>query len=85
VHLIISNDAKSNLAESGFTPKYGARQLVTVIRNRLRRPISKMLVTGELKKGDTLFVDLKSEDELIWDIQQAEQSSKLEKEKMIIE
>lgn len=85
VHLIISNDAKSNLAESGFTPKYGARQLVTVIRNRLRRPISKMLVTGELKKGDTLFVDLKSEDELIWDIQQEEQSSKLEKEKMIIE
>jgi hypothetical protein len=51
----------------------------------LRRPISKMLVTGELKKGDTLFVDLKSDDELIWNIQQAGALSKLEIEKMIIE
>lgn len=85
VNLVISDAAKSNLAISGFTPKYGARQLVTVIRNRLRRPISKMLVTGELKKGDTLFVDLKSDDELIWNIQQAGALSKLEIEKMIIE
>lgn len=85
VDLIISDAAKSNLAMSGFTPKYGARQLVTVIRNRLRRPISKMLVGGELKKGDTLFVDLQSEDELMWDVQHADEFSKLETEKMTIE
>jgi len=85
INLTISSNAKSNLAESGFTPKYGARQLVTVIRNRLRRPISKMLVTGELKKGDTLFVDLKSEDELIWDIQHVDEIATLQIEKMIIE
>lgn len=85
ISLTISSNAKSNLAESGFTPKYGARQLVTVIRNRLRRPISKMLVTGELKKGDTLFVDLKSDDELIWDIQQVDEVTTLQIEKMIIE
>jgi len=38
----------------GFTPKYGARPLRGVIRNRLRRPISRMIIGQKVKKGQTI-------------------------------
>jgi ATP-dependent Clp protease ATP-binding subunit ClpB len=63
----ISDDAKRYLALNGFTPKYGARQISGVIRNRLSRPISKYIVAGELKKGNTVSVGLDNE-ELAWTI-----------------
>lgn len=58
VLFVIKEDAKKDIAFSGFTPSYGARQLAIVIRNKLRKPIAKMLVRGELIKGDVLEVDL---------------------------
>lgn len=63
----ISDDAKNMLALGGFTPKYGARQLSGVIRNQLRRPISRYIISGELKKGQTVSVSKKADaDELEW-------------------
>lgn len=64
----ISEEAKKYLAMNGFTPKYGARQIAGVIRNRLRRPISKYIIAGELNKGNTIKVDLQNE-ELQWAIE----------------
>lgn len=64
----ISDDAKKFLALNGFTPKYGARQISGVIRNQLRRPISKYIIAGELKKGSTLKVSLEA-DQLSWIIE----------------
>lgn len=57
----ISEEAKKYLALNGFTPKYGARQISSVIRNQLRRPISKYIISGELKKGSTVRADLDGE------------------------
>lgn len=69
IQLDLSEDAKRSLAKNGFTPKYGARQISGVIRNRLRRPISKQIISGELKKGNTLQVTLQQEqEELAWNI-----------------
>ncbi|GAB3542738.1 ATP-dependent Clp protease ATP-binding subunit [Spirosoma fluminis] len=48
--------ARRQLALEGYTPKYGARPLRGVIRNRLRRPLSRMIVAGELGKGSHLAV-----------------------------
>ncbi len=63
------NDAVSaHLAMKGFTPKYGARPLRGVIRNDLRSPLSKMIISGEVKKGTKIKLDLDTEKELIWDI-----------------
>ncbi|TCD07630.1 ATP-dependent Clp protease ATP-binding subunit [Pedobacter frigidisoli] len=65
----ISEDAKKMIALDGFTPKYGARQLSAVIRNLLRRPISKYIIAGELKKGATVKVSKQPADnQLIWEI-----------------
>ena len=64
----ISDDARKLLAHKGFTPKYGARQVAGVIRNYLRRPISRLIIKEELSKGKTLKVGLDDANELTWDI-----------------
>jgi ATP-dependent Clp protease ATP-binding subunit ClpB len=65
----ISDDAKSMLALGGFTPKYGARQLSGVIRNQLRRPISRYIISGELKKGQSVNIAKQGDgNELAWSI-----------------
>jgi ATP-dependent Clp protease ATP-binding subunit ClpB len=69
----IAEDAKKMIALDGFTPKYGARQLSAVIRNLLRRPISKYIISGELKKGSKVVVSKHAaEDKLEWNIIQPE-------------
>jgi ATP-dependent Clp protease ATP-binding subunit ClpB len=67
IALNLSEEAKKHLALNGFTPKYGARQISGVIRNQLRRPISKFIIAGELKKGNTVKVDV-LEEALSWAI-----------------
>lgn len=64
----ISDDARKLLAYKGFTPKYGARQVAGVIRNYLRRPISRLIIKDELSKGKILKVGLDDANELTWDI-----------------
>ncbi|MEO6818710.1 MAG: ATP-dependent Clp protease ATP-binding subunit [Ginsengibacter sp.] len=68
IMLSISDDAKKHLALNGFTPKYGARQISSVIRSQLRRPISKYIISAELKKGNTVKVGIENE-ELTWAIE----------------
>lgn len=71
VELVLTEEAKKTIALKGFTPKYGARQLAAGIRNELRRPISKMLIAGDLNKGDVLTVDWDANQEILkWDIKQ---------------
>jgi len=68
ITLELSEDAKSKIALTGFTPKYGARQISGVIRTFLRRPISKMIVSGEVVKGNTIKVDIDENKELLWQV-----------------
>ncbi|HRG53335.1 MAG TPA: ATP-dependent Clp protease ATP-binding subunit [Bacteroidia bacterium] len=70
IQLTLNADAKKILALTGFTPKYGARQLATVIRNSLRRKIARMIVAGDLKKGDHLIIEKENDQkELTWKIE----------------
>ncbi len=54
ISLNICDLAMKQLAQSGFSPKYGARPVIGVIRNQIRRPISKMIIAGKLKKDAKL-------------------------------
>lgn len=67
IQFTIDDDARKYLALNGFTQKYGARQISTVIRSQLRRPISKYIISGELKKGNTIHASLENE-ELKWTV-----------------
>ena len=66
ITLKLSDAAKQHLAMSGFTPKYGARPLQGVIRNQLRRPLSRMIITGEIGKGTVVDIDVDSEGNMSW-------------------
>lgn len=66
--LEIENNAKEKLAKSGFTPKYGARPITGVIRLQLRRPISKMIISGKVTKGNTIKLLLNDLGEYTWEI-----------------
>lgn len=66
ITISIADEAKRTLALNGFSPQYGARQISGVIRNQLRRPISKMIIGGKLKKGDKLTLTLDASGEPEW-------------------
>lgn len=67
ITLQLSAAARQHLALSGFTPKYGARPITGVIRQQLRRPISRLIISGEARPG-TLFRLDKAEgsDAVVW-------------------
>ncbi|MEK6478350.1 ATP-dependent Clp protease ATP-binding subunit [Catalinimonas sp. 4WD22] len=66
IELEISDEAKQQLALSGYTPEYGARPLTGVIRNQLRRPISRMIIAEKVKKGSTIKLSLDDKKEMKW-------------------
>lgn len=66
IKLEITDAAIENLAKTGFSPRLGARPVIGVIRNQLRRPLSKKIVAGELERGSTVNIDLNEAKELIW-------------------
>lgn len=66
--LEITPEAKKTMALIGFTPKYGARPIKGNIRNQLRRPISRMIISGELSKGSTLKIGLDKKGEFTWKV-----------------
>ena len=64
--LRISDEAAKVLAQLGFTPKYGARPLATVIRSQLRRPLSRKIISGEIGQGSVVDLVVDAKGELEW-------------------
>ena len=69
ITLEVTPEAKTKIALTGFTPKYGARQISGMIRTALRRPISKFIVSGKADKGDKIVVQLDADQELEYIVQ----------------
>ena len=68
ISLEITPEAKTLLANRGFAPKYGARQVAGTIRNYIRRPISKMIISGELAAGNTVCIEADPNEEITWNV-----------------
>jgi ATP-dependent Clp protease ATP-binding subunit ClpB len=66
IKLNITDKAKTVLAKQGYTPAYGARPLSGVIRTQLRRPLSRKIITGEIKNGDVVNLQTNKKEELEW-------------------
>jgi len=58
IGLTISKEAKRDLASQGYDPLYGARPLRRTIGRLIENPLSKKIIEGEFKKGDTILIDL---------------------------
>ncbi len=68
ITLEIEESTRKMLALSGFTPRYGARQIGGTIRQQIRRPISRMIVGGELQAGNTVTLSHNEHNELQWSV-----------------
>ncbi len=56
ITLDIAPEVKTKIAMMGFNPEYGARPILGIIRKQLRNPLSKMIISGQIKAGDTVTV-----------------------------
>ncbi|HQO38610.1 MAG TPA: ATP-dependent chaperone ClpB [Candidatus Omnitrophota bacterium] len=65
VGLSVSKKAVALLAKEGFDPVYGARPLKRLIQRRIVDPLALKVLEGEVKQGDTVSVDSRS-DEIIF-------------------
>ena len=68
IELTVDDKAVHKIAMSGFNAQYGARPILGILRKDLRRPLSKMIISGELKGGDHVTLTLDDQEQLKWNI-----------------
>ena len=56
IGLQIDDDTKRKIAMKGYNAQFSARPIIGIIRKELRRPLSKMIISGQLQGGDTAVV-----------------------------
>lgn len=59
IKLEISPEVKRQIAMMGYNPQYGARPVIGIIRKELRHPLSKLIISGKIKSGNTVEVQMK--------------------------
>jgi ATPases with chaperone activity, ATP-binding subunit len=67
IRLNISDEAKKHLALSEFSPALGARPIIGVIRNEIRRPLSKLIISGKVTSGSEVNLSFK-DGRILWDL-----------------
>jgi len=62
IALEVTEEAKAYLSREGYNPDFGARPLRRLIQRSLENQLSRMLLAGELREGDTVVVDYRAGD-----------------------
>ena len=62
IKIRFSKEIKNYLVEKGFDPNLGARPLKRVIQRLILNPLSLKIISGEIKQGQSVFVDLKGKE-----------------------
>ncbi|RZN39022.1 MAG: ATP-dependent chaperone ClpB [Methanosarcinales archaeon] len=57
IKLEVTNAAKKHLADSGYSPVYGARPLKRVIQKEVETALGRLIVAGEVTEGAKVVVD----------------------------
>jgi ATP-dependent Clp protease ATP-binding subunit ClpA len=60
VAILVSDEARTWLAEKGYDELYGARPLARVIQENIKKPLADELLFGRLAKGGTVRVKLEN-------------------------
>ena len=58
IKLEMTDEVKMQIAMKGYNQQYGARPLIGIIRKELRHPLSKLIISGQVKEGDTVEVNI---------------------------
>jgi hypothetical protein len=64
VTVSLTEASVQKLAELGYSPEYGARPLRKIIRREINKPLTQLILKGEIKTGETV-VDVDSEGQII--------------------
>jgi ATP-dependent Clp protease ATP-binding subunit ClpB len=67
VKLELSDSARERLAKLGYDPQYGARPLKRVLQREILNELSKQILAGKVSKDSVIFVDLKNDNEFIFE------------------
>jgi ATP-dependent Clp protease ATP-binding subunit ClpB len=62
IDIELTPEAAGHLAQMGYDPVYGARPLKRAIQKYLETPLGRRILSGEIRDGDKVIVDWKSED-----------------------
>ncbi|HZQ10902.1 MAG TPA: ATP-dependent Clp protease ATP-binding subunit, partial [Anaerolineae bacterium] len=62
----LTDAAREYLSQIGYDPQFGARPLRRTLQRRVESPLSRKLLSGEFKAGDTVIVDLEPPSELVF-------------------
>lgn len=66
IQLQLSDEALQHLANKGYSPKYGARPIAGVIRTYIKKSVSRLIVSEQIKSGDNIIINYRN-GELIWE------------------
>lgn len=66
IRLQLSDEALHHLANKGYSPKYGARPIAGVIRTYIKKHVSRLIVSEQIKSGDNIIINYRN-GELIWE------------------
>jgi len=75
MELVLTEPAQDLLAEMGYDPQFGARPLKRVLQREVTNQLSKYLLSGEFKAGDTIYVNA-NKDQLSFDKTEKQPTSK---------
>ena len=62
IKLVVTDEALTEIAKVGFDPLYGARPLKRAIQDHIENGLSRLLLAGNVKPGDTVTVGAKGDD-----------------------
>ena len=69
ITLEIDESARKYVTSVGFNAHYGARPILGIIRKEIRRPLSKLIIAGDINPGDKVTMKYDEEQKQIqWDI-----------------
>lgn len=69
IKLEIDDTARKYVTKVGFNAHYGARPILGIIRKEIRRPLSKLIISGQIESGDTVTMKYNEEKrEIAWEI-----------------
>jgi ATP-dependent Clp protease ATP-binding subunit ClpB len=67
VKLDLSEAARDRMSKLGYDPQYGARPLKRVLQRELLNELSKQILAGKVHRDSVIFVDVKNENEFVFE------------------
>lgn len=76
IKLVIDETARKYVTKVGFNAHYGARPILGIIRKEIRRPLSKLIISGQINPGDTVIMKFNEENnEMAWEIDSPDETT----------